>query len=152
MYFHFIGFEPKEVRAGSINGNTINVSLSEDVTKLQEVVVVGYGTQKKSDVTGAVASVDKKRLESLPNTNFAQALQSSVPGLSIDQNSGGAEGNNNTIRIRGRNSITAETSPLIILDGVPYNGSISDINPPDIESNKRVKGCLICGYIWLPGS
>jgi TonB-linked SusC/RagA family outer membrane protein len=108
--------------------------LSTDATNLNEVVVVGYGTQKRADVTGAVASVGKERLDQVPNTNFAQALQASIPGLSIDQNAGGAEGNDNAIRIRGRNSISAGTSPLIVLDGVPYNGSISDINPQDIES------------------
>ncbi len=132
-----IGFISKEVK---VTGKAINVQLEPSVAQaMKEVVVVGYGSQKRSDVTGAVASVDKKRLENLPNTNFAQALQASVPGLSIDQNSGGAEGNNNTIRIRGRNSITAATTPLIILDGVPYSGSISDINPPDIESINVLK-------------
>lgn len=127
-----VSFVAQEVK---VTGNTINIQLQTSAAQsMKEVVVVGYGSQRKSDVTGAVASVDRKRLENLPNTNFAQALQASVPGLSIDQNAGGAEGNNNTIRIRGRNSITAGTSPLIILDGVPYSGSISDINPPDIES------------------
>lgn len=134
LVFSYIGFSAKEVALSAATGNTLNVALGEDATSLSEVVVVGYGTQKRSDVTGAIASVDKKRLEQLPNTNFAQALQASVPGVSIDQNSGGAEGNDVTIRIRGRNSISAETAPLIILDGIPYNGSISDINPPDIES------------------
>ncbi len=134
LVFSYIGYTIKEVPASSANGTTLNVVLSADATNLNEVVVVGYGTQKRSDVTGAVASVDKKRLEEVPNTNFAQALQASIPGLSIDQNAGGAEGNDNSIRIRGRNSISAATSPLIILDGVPYNGSISDINPQDIES------------------
>lgn len=132
-----VSFISKEVK---VTGNAINIELEPSAAQaMNEVVIVGYGTQKKSDVTGAVASVDKKRLENLPNTNFAQALQASVPGLSIDQNSGGAEGNNNTIRIRGRNSITAGTSPLIILDGVPYGGSISDINPSDIESINVLK-------------
>ncbi|WP_256013842.1 SusC/RagA family TonB-linked outer membrane protein [Desertivirga xinjiangensis] len=134
LVFTYIGFSNKEVRVSEANGNVLNVAIQEDAAKLSEVVVVGYGTQKRSDVTGAVASVDKKRLTEVPNTNFAQALQASVPGLSVDQNAGGAEGNDNAIRIRGRNSISAETSPLIILDGVPYNGSISDINPTDIES------------------
>ena len=139
LVFSYIGFSNKEVRVSEANGNILNVGIQEDATKLNEVVVVGYGTQKRSDVTGAVASVDKKRLTEVPNTNFAQALQASVPGLSIDQNTGGAEGNDNAIRIRGRNSISAETSPLIILDGVPYNGSISDINPTDIESREDIK-------------
>jgi TonB-dependent SusC/RagA subfamily outer membrane receptor len=134
LVFSYIGYASKEVPASSANGTTLNVILNADATNLNEVVVVGYGTQKRSDVTGAVASVGKERLDQVPNTNFAQALQASIPGLSIDQNAGGAEGNDNAIRIRGRNSISAETSPLLVLDGVPYNGSISDINPQDIES------------------
>ncbi|MEJ7769743.1 MAG: SusC/RagA family TonB-linked outer membrane protein, partial [Chitinophagaceae bacterium] len=132
-----VSFILKEVK---VTGSTINIQLEPSAAQaMKEVVVVGYGAQKRSDVTGAVASVDKKRLDNLPNTNFAQALQASIPGISIDQNSGGAEGNANTIRIRGRNSITASTTPLIILDGVPYSGSISDINPSDIESINVLK-------------
>ncbi len=134
LVFSYIGYTSKEVIVSGTTGSVINVVLGADATNLNEIVVVGYGTQKRSDVTGAVASVDKTRLEQVPNTNFAQALQASIPGLSIDQNSGGAEGNDATIRIRGRNSISAGTAPLIVLDGVPYNGSISDINPQDIES------------------
>ncbi|MEJ7691859.1 TonB-dependent receptor [Daejeonella sp.] len=152
LVFSYIGYSSKEVSASSANGTILNVVLSTDATNLNEVVVVGYGTQKRSDITGAVASVDKKRLESLPNTNFAQALQASIPGLSIDQNAGGAEGNNYTIRIRGRNSITAETAPLIILDGVPYNGSISDINPPDIESIDVLKDISAAGIYGSRGA
>ncbi|MGI8583250.1 MAG: SusC/RagA family TonB-linked outer membrane protein [Chitinophagaceae bacterium] len=132
LVFSFVGFTDKEIIQSQ--GNTINVQMEKTNQSLDAVVVVGYGTQKRKDVTGAVASVDRKRLDDVPNTNFAQALQSAIPGLSIDQNSGGAEGNNNTIRIRGRNSISAGTSPLIVLDGIIYTGGISDINPSDIES------------------
>ncbi|WP_345955781.1 TonB-dependent receptor [Mucilaginibacter sp. PAMB04168] len=134
LIFKSVGFTSKEVGVSTANGNTLNVALVSDVTNLNDVVVVGYGTQRRKDVTGSVASVDKSRLEQLPNTNFAQALQGSLPGVSVDQNSGGAEGNNNSIVIRGKNSITATNDPLIVLDGIPYNGSISDINPPDIEN------------------
>nr|MBA3675697.1 TonB-dependent receptor plug domain-containing protein [Chitinophagaceae bacterium] len=131
LVFSFVGFTDKEINQSL--GNTTNVQMEKTNQSLETVVVVGYGTQKRKDVTGAVASVDRKRLDDVPNTNFAQALQSAIPGLSIDQNSGGAEGNNNTIRIRGRNSISAGTSPLIVLDGIIYTGGISDINPSDIE-------------------
>jgi TonB-dependent SusC/RagA subfamily outer membrane receptor len=101
---------------------------------LDAVVVVGYGTQKRKDVTGSIVSVDKQRLENMPNSNFAQALEGALPGVSINTNGGGAEGNNVSIIIRGQKSINGSRSPLIILDGIPYQGSISDISPTDIAS------------------
>jgi CarboxypepD_reg-like domain/TonB-dependent Receptor Plug Domain len=122
LQFSFVGFADKEVALGS--SNDLNVQLERSEQSLNAVVVVGYGTQKRKDITGAVVSLDKQRLEQLPNTNIAQALQGSVAGLSINLNAAGAEGNENSIVIRGRNSIKASNSPLIILDGIPYNGSI----------------------------
>ncbi|KQS36770.1 TonB-dependent receptor [Pedobacter sp. Leaf194] len=139
LIFSSIGFITKEVAISSEKNGVLTVYLGQNAEKLSDVVVVGYGTQKKSDVTGAVATVDKKRLQDLPNTNFAQALQGSIPGISVSQGSGGAEGDGVGIRIRGRNSITANSNPFIILDGVPYTGGISDINPTDIESINVLK-------------
>nr|WP_294894365.1 TonB-dependent receptor [uncultured Pedobacter sp.] len=136
LVFSYLGFKALELKP---TGATLNVILQEDLNKLNEVVVVGYGTQKRSDVTGAVASIPKERLEQLPNTNIAQALQGSVPGLQINTNGGGAEGSNVEIMLRGRNSITAGNGPLIIYDGVPYEGGISEINPNDIESIEVLK-------------
>lgn len=130
--FSYIGFLPQE-KAVPENG-ILNITLTEDAKNLNEVVIVGYGTQKRKDITGSVVSVDTARLRNLPNTSFVQALEGSVPGLSITQNSGGAEGSDNNIAIRGRRSITANNNPLVILDGIPYNGSYSDINPTDIGS------------------
>lgn len=136
LVFSFVGFDKQSV---AINGqNTINIVFKEGKA-LEQVIVVGYGTQKKSDVTGSVASVSRERLEQLPNTNIAQALQGSIPGLQINTNSGGAEGNDNSILIRGRNSISASNSPLIIWDGIPYTGGISEINPNDVESIEILK-------------
>jgi TonB-linked SusC/RagA family outer membrane protein len=137
LVFSYVGYESKEVLVGS--QSQLSVSLRVDNKSLNEVVVVGYGTQKKSDVTGSVASVSRERLEQLPNTNIAQALQGAIPGLQINTNSGGAEGNDNSILIRGRNSISASTSPLIIWDGIPYTGGISEINPNDVESIEILK-------------
>lgn len=132
LVFSYIGYTVKEV---PIDKKTrIDMSLTPNQENLNEVVVVGYGTQKKKDVTGAVMSVDQKRLQDLPNTNISQALEGAVPGLNISQASAGAEGNSNTILIRGKNSITASNTPLIVLDGIPFNGNISDINPTDIAS------------------
>lgn len=113
---------------------TLHLALKANAENLNEVVVVGYGTQKRTDITGSVASLDQKRLEDLPNNNFIQAMEGAVPGLNISQTSSDAEGNNDAIQIRGQNSILASNKPLIILDGIAYNGSISDINPSDIAS------------------
>jgi TonB-linked SusC/RagA family outer membrane protein len=129
LVFSYIGYITRE-QASAANG-TLNVILLDAPVSLNEVVVVGYGTQKRKDITGAIVSVDPKRLESLPNNNLAQALEGSVPGLTVVQSGGGAEGTA-SIQIRGQRSITASNNPLIILDGIPYNGSLTDINPSDI--------------------
>lgn len=111
----------------------------ESVLNLEEIVIVGYGSQKKEDVTGAVASVSEERLENVPNTNFAQALRGAVPGISVNQTSASAEGSANNIVIRGQNSLSANNGPLIVLDGVPYGANIAEINPVDIESIEVLK-------------
>jgi len=116
LIFSYVGYKTKEILVN--NELTLSVSLEADLTTLSEVVVIGYGTQKKSDLTGSVVSLNKERLSQLPNANFAQALQGSVPGLQINTNSGGSEGNELSILIRGRNSINAGNGPLIILDGI----------------------------------
>nr|WP_294897235.1 TonB-dependent receptor [uncultured Pedobacter sp.] len=149
LVFSYLGFKSKEIRP---TGATLNVVLEEDVNSLSEVVVVGYGTQKRSDITGAVASIPKERLEQLPNTNIAQALQGSVPGLQINTNGGGAEGQNVEILVRGRNSITANNGPLIIYDGVPYEGGISEINPNDIASIEVLKDASAAAIYGSRGS
>ncbi|GAA4305000.1 TonB-dependent receptor [Compostibacter hankyongensis] len=150
LVFSFVGYNRQEV---AINHHTVlNVSLVRSSSDLNEVVVVGYGTQKKSDITGSVASVDEQRLRDMPNTNFAQALQGSVPGLSVDLNSAGAEQNDNAIDIRGPNSILATNKPLIVLDGVPYNGSIAGINPSDIASIEVLKDASSAAIYGSRGS
>ena len=118
--------------------NNISITLSASTDKLDEVVVVGYGTQKRSDVTGSVVTVAKNRLEHIPATNILQMLQGSVPGLNITQTSS-APGSSASTYIRGLNSINASTDPLIILDGVPFPGSSNDINASDIESVQILK-------------
>jgi TonB-linked SusC/RagA family outer membrane protein len=136
LVFSFIGYIGQEIMVG--NQSTINITLLTDTKALNEVLVVGYGTQKKSDITGSVSSLSKDRLEMVPNINIAQAIQGSVPGIMIQQSSAGAAPNE-VIMIRGRNSILADNSPLIILDGVPYGGKISDISPNDVASIEILK-------------
>jgi TonB-linked SusC/RagA family outer membrane protein len=150
LEFSYIGFIKQEFAIPK--SNILNISLSEDMKTLDEIVVVGYGTQKKSDVTGAIASIPRERLQQLPNNNIAQALQGSVPGIQINTNGGGSEGNNVSIQIRGRNSISASNRPLIIWDGIPYTGGLSDINVNDVETIDVLKDASAAAIYGSRGS
>ena len=113
----------------------IDLQMTPNSEGLDEIVIVGYGTQRKSDITGSVSSVSRDRLEQLPNTNFSQAIQGAVPGVSVQTTGSSADGDEINILIRGRNSFSSgRNEPLIVLDGVPYTGNMSDINPTDIAS------------------
>jgi TonB-linked SusC/RagA family outer membrane protein len=125
----YIGYVSQEIAVGS--RTTLNVSLAEDTQTLDEVIVVGYGTMKKSDLTGAVGRVNMEKSSKTPNTNLAQALSGASAGVSINQNAN-AEGEA-SISIRGKTSLSANDNPLIVLDGVIYNGSIVNINVNDVE-------------------
>ncbi len=135
----FLGYDTaNEVVDGR---ETIDITLFEEDNELDELIVVGYGMQKKSDITGAVSSVNKARLEYLPVTNVLQAVQGAAAGVTITQGSS-IPGDAPSALIRGRNSINASTSPYIVVDGVPISntgGSLSDINPGDIESMEILK-------------
>lgn len=137
LNFSYIGFTTQTITVGS--QTTIDVRLEEDQQVLDEVVVVGYGKMKKSDLTGAVSSVNAEQLERFPKVNAADALQGQVAGLNIRSNSSDAEGAGTSILVRGQNSISASNSPLIILDGIPYYGNLSEINPVDIASMDVLK-------------
>ncbi|WP_207422185.1 TonB-dependent receptor [Desertivirga brevis] len=131
LVFTFVGFTTLEV---PINGRTvINVTLEENVKSLNEVVVVGYGTQRKGSVAQAITSVDMADLKQVPVTNVSTALQGRVPGLVATQGSY-RPGSGASIRIRGNRSLTATNDPLYVVDGIPITYSIDDINPLDIES------------------
>ncbi len=149
LTYSFIGYITQEIPVGG--RKKIDVSLAVDVTALDEVVVVGYGTQKKSDITGSVASIPKERLENAPNQNIAQAIQGSIPGVMIQTSSAGASPDE-VIMIRGRNSILADNSPLIVVDGIPYSGSVSDLNPNDIQSIEILKDASSAAIYGSRGS
>ncbi|MCT4591398.1 MAG: TonB-dependent receptor [Carboxylicivirga sp.] len=135
VIFSFIGFEDQEVM---ISGRSlIDVTLSEEMTDLDEVVVVGYGTMKKSDLTGSVASVGSKEMMSTPLSRVDQALQGKVAGVSVTTTTG-APGGNVKIRIRGANSINGGNDPLVVIDGF-LGGNLNNINPADIESIEVLK-------------
>ncbi|WP_293310851.1 SusC/RagA family TonB-linked outer membrane protein [Pedobacter sp. UBA5917] len=137
LVFSYVGFTPREIFVGQ--NNKINVVMESNIANLNDVVVVGYGTQKKSDLTGAVATLNTKILEERPQTNIVNALQGAVPGLNISITGSNAEGSSSVTRIRGDKSITADARPLIILDGIPFDGAFSEINPNDIQSLEVLK-------------
>ncbi len=136
LVFSFIGMRTQEVSLGA--SDIVNVVMQQDILGLDEVIVVGYGVQRKSDITGTVASVGQERLEMVPNLNIAQAIQGAVPGVMIQTSSAGAAPNE-VIMVRGRNSIRASNNPLVVVDGVPYGGQLRDINPSDVESIEILK-------------
>lgn len=130
LVFSFIGYVTQEVAVG--NQNIINVSLDSDAADLDEVVVVGYGTVKKRDLTGSVERIEAEAFQNQTMTQLTDMLTGTVAGFNANQSTSAAGGS--TLEVRGPTSLNAGTSPMIVLDGVVYKGSLQDINPHDIES------------------
>lgn len=133
LTFSFMGMNSKTVKVES--GSPINVALSEDTQALDEIVVVGYGTSKKSDLTGSVGSLSGEKLREIPTASLDQALQGKISGVQISSNSG-TPGAATTIRVRGTTSINSGNEPLYVIDGVPVSGS----------------GTSIAGFDWAGGA
>ena len=129
LVISYVGYESQEVKAG----DNVRVNLKEDGHVVNEVVVIGYGTQRREAVTGSVANIGGEKLNQIAASNAAEALQGRVAGVLMTQTSSkpGAE---MQIRIRGQRSLSASNDPLIVLDGIPFMGQLSDINPADIKS------------------
>lgn len=139
LVFSYTGYESIEVVVGS--QSVIDLSMSEDYTVLDEIVVTGYGTQRKRDVTAAIATLDDEAISAIAVASSVDAMKGQVAGVDI-QSSGGRPGENPTVRIRGRRSIAASNDPLYVIDGIPQTstgGAIFDINPQDIESMEILK-------------
>lgn len=127
----FMGYKTQTV---SVAGKTsLSIILEEDTQLLGEVVVVGYGVQRKEAVTGSVASIKNDAIREVPASDITQALQGRIAGVDMSQTSS-KPGSSMQIRIRGTRSLNASNDPLIVLDGIPFAGSMSDINPSDIKS------------------
>lgn len=148
IIFSFVGYSDQEIVIG--NQKTINVILSTGNKDLSEVVVVGYGTQNKRDLTGAVSKISAKEIENQPVVSFESAIQGKTPGVVIESGSGKV-GQGIKVRIRGTSSISASSQPLYVVDGMPVNSTsntdvnndptnpMADINPNDIESIEVLK-------------
>ena len=134
LVISYVGDETQEVKAG----DNLNVILKEDGHLVNEVVVIGYGTQRREAVTGSVANIGGEKLNQIAATNAAQALQGRVAGVLMTQ-TGSKPGDEMQIRIRGQRSLSASNDPLIVLDGIPFMGQLSDINPADIKSMDILK-------------
>ena len=135
LIFSFIGYTTAEVPVG--NQGVINISLQPDVTALQEVVVIGYGTQRRDDVLGSMGSVSSKDFEQQPVTRVDQVLQGRAAGVQVI-NAGGAPGGDVRIRVRGANSLSGDNNPLYVIDGF-VGGDFNIVNPNDIESIEVLK-------------
>jgi len=135
LVFSYIGMKSQTITVGALN--IINVSMVEDAFQLDELVVVGYGATKKSDLTGAVASVSAKDFEKQPVFRVEDALQGRASGVQVSKNSG-APGSEIKIRIRGANSINGNNQPLVVIDGV-IGADLRAINTNDISSMEILK-------------
>ncbi len=139
LIFSYVGYARQEV---SINGrSSVNASLQPDAAALDEVVLVGYGTQKKGEVTGAIETVTAEQLSIVQVSSSIDAIKGQIAGVDV-QSTGGRPGQNPTVRIRGRRSISASNDPLYVVDGIPLidgPNSMADINPDDIASMQVLK-------------
>ena len=136
LVISYVGYETQEVKVG--NQSFVSIELQSEGGNLNEVVVIGYGTQRREAVTGSVANVNGEKLNQIAATNAAQALQGRVAGVLMTQTSS-KPGEEMQIRIRGQRSLSASNDPLIVLDGIPFMGQLSDINPTDIKSMDILK-------------
>lgn len=131
----FVGYEGQQIEVNGQDFLTVRLQVKDK--QLNEVVVVGYGTQKKRSVTGAISNVDMDSKRDLPNVNIGQALRGTVAGLQFTDN--GRPGQGGSILIRGKRSLSASNAPLIVLDGAIYSGSLDDLNPNDVASIEVLK-------------
>lgn len=130
LVISFVGYQASEILVG--NQSVIDIQLKIDAAELDEIVVIGYGTQKKSDLTGSIVNVDPGKTKDMQNHNILQSLKGRVAGLSVGTPD--RPGEEPSFQVRGRNSLSASNSPLIVVDGIIYYGSLNNINASDIQS------------------
>src|SRR5215218_5105394 len=139
LAFTYVGYIPKEVKVNSDQSN-LALQLLTDKNELSQVVVVGYGTRRKSDVTGAITSISEQSIKDVPASNLASAIQGQGAGIDIQRSGANSKpGATPNILIRCTRSLTASSSPLIVVDGIPFNGNINDLNQDDVSSVEILK-------------
>ena len=139
LWVSHTGYLQKVVRIGTEN-TSIVISLTPNKNDLDQVIVVGYGTRRKSEVTGAIVSVSEKAIQDVPSANLSQALQGQAAGIDIVKSGGGSHpGQSPNILIRGSRSVKAGNGPLFVVDGIPFQGNIDDINQDDVASVEVLK-------------
>ena len=148
LLFTFVGYTTQEIIVGE--QRQISVTMTEEVSQLDEVVVVGYGTARRSDITGAVASVSSESLMAKAPTSIEQGLQGQVAGVLVS--SGGGFNENPTIRVRGTRSMAASTQPLFVVDGVPTTGGMELLNPADVQSMEVLKDASATAIYGVRGA
>ena len=135
-----VGYLIHDIKVGSVDQPNFSLRLTENKNQLDQVVVVGYGTRKKSDVTGAIVSISEQAIKDIPAANLAQTLQGQGAGIDVQKNGGNSKpGATPSILIRGSRSVQAGNNPLIVVDGIPFNGNINDLNQDDIVSVEVLK-------------
>jgi len=136
LQFSFVGFESQTIAVAG--KSVINVTLVEDTKALEDVVVIGYGTAKKAEVTGSIVSMNGDNIRQVAANDISRSLQGRIAGVQMTQTSS-RPGSSLEIRIRGQRSLTASNDPLIVLDGVPFMGELGEISPSDIKSMDILK-------------
>ncbi|SBW01688.1 TonB-dependent receptor plug [uncultured Dysgonomonas sp.] len=149
LVYSYIGFTDLEVKVNP--SGVMNITMKEGDKQLDEIVVVGYGTQKKKDLTGGLTVVGKDQLDMVSTSNLMDRLVGQVAGLNITTTNA-APGQDQALLIRGQNSLSANNDPLIILDGIPYNGSLVDLNPNIIENLSILKDASSAAIYGSRGS
>lgn len=134
LIISYVGYKTLEIKAT----NSMNISLEPDAELLDEVMVVGYGTSTKRSFTGSAVTVNQEALQKKSVSNIGAALNGEIPGVNVI-NSSGQPGTSSSIYIRGIGSVNGSTGPLYVVDGIPFSGSISSLNPADIESTTLLK-------------
>jgi TonB-linked SusC/RagA family outer membrane protein len=135
-----VGYGSKEIKVGRTDQLDVAISMSSDKLEMDKVIVVGYGTRRKSDVTGSIVSINEQSIKDVPSSNLAAAIQGQGAGIDIQRSGANSKpGATPNILIRGSRSLGASNSPLIVVDGIPFNGSINDLNQDDVASVEVLK-------------
>ena len=145
----YIGCQTQEIKV--TGAKTLNIAMKDDAIGLEDVVVIGYGSQKKSDLTGGIVAVGEEKLQMVTTNNLLDKLAGQVAGLNITT-SKASPTEDQTLRVRGENSLTADNAPLVVLDGIPYSGSLGDIDPNIIENMSVLKDASSAAIYGSRGS